>query len=179
MRTGIKTLFPVFSFALVMLGCDTPGELGPGCEMHLSGARPTAPTPNHKPWAAVNLVGKGCSADDLAGVRISLFETEPALTYRGDATLVDVQPNASGYGGLCATYEWPEWASAETSWGVLATPAQVSEQSPSLRASWIASDAIGAYQPGGQLPAWNTPGEGWSLYLGVDDLAPSCTPPGT
>lgn len=172
MKTDFSSLV-LTSFVLLTIGaCDEVDASIPGCTASLAGVQPST-GPGVEPWVAVRFHDKACvlGPDLIEGMRVSLYETEPSLIFRGDAAF-------AGWGseedGLCAIYRWPTWAQAETSWSILVTPSAPTEPDPQRRATVLDSSQLPGYTPGGWLPAWEDDGA-WQLYLN-DAIEPGCRP---
>lgn len=168
MRITTKTLFPVFSFAPVILlagalaGCDV-GDASPVCQMQVVGAQPNAPE-GTQPWVALWITGDASCLDGVAeDLRVSMFDTSPAAYYRGDAALTSVQ--LVGNTTVCAVYKWPTWENGAANWSVVVTPpARASGAEDLPRAVGLAPSQVADYKTPSELPFWLV-GDTFKLYL--------------
>lgn len=157
-----------------LTACDT-GDTAPGCTMLLVGARGSTP-PGARPWAAVEIVGEDC-AWSAKTLRVSMYETTPAMYYHGDADLVSIdQVNKTT---TCAVFEWPEWESSVLNWGLLVSPAARKDSGQETpRATYLSAEQIPEYVPGGPSPVWRDKVSGWKLHPASPENTPGCYPGG-
>lgn len=157
-----------------LTACDT-GDAAPGCAMHLTGVQGST-APGVRPWAAVEVTGDDC-AWSAKTLRVSMYETTPAMYYHGDADLVSVEQVDKST--TCAVFEWPAWETSALNWGFLVSPAAREQSGQAVpRATWITAEQISEYVPGGLSPAWWDKVTGWKMYPVSPANTPGCQPGG-
>ena len=165
------TLF-VSALLLTLTACDT-GDAAPDCEMLLVGAQGTTP-PGTKPWAAVEIKGDNCAAA-AADLRVSMYETTPAMYYHGDGAIVSTEQVAATT--TCAIFEWPEWETSISNWGLILTPPARAVPGDAVpRATYLSTEQIPSYVSGGPSPVWRDPYAGWLLYPASPANVAACRP---
>lgn len=157
-----------------LTACDT-GDAAPGCEMILVGAQGST-LAGANPWAAVQITGEECTGS-AKSLRVSMYETTPAMYYHGDADLVSVEQVNKTI--TCAVFEWPTWESSVLNWGLLVSPTARKDSSEATpRATYLSAEQIPEYVPGGPSPVWRDKVNGWKVHPASPANTPGCAPGG-